>query len=65
MTARFPHADPPPRLLLLIMFGVVLLAGGGWVTKMQSLYGVQASEAARVWAGDVNDTRSHVYNTMG
>eukprot|EP00964_Phaeocystis_antarctica_P116249 scaffold80198_cov73-Phaeocystis_antarctica.AAC.10 len=44
---------------------LLLAASGGWVTKMQSLYGVQASEAARVWAGEVNDTASHVYSTMG
>ena len=47
------------------MCPALLLAGGGWVTKMQSLYGVEASEAARVWAGEVNDTESHVYSTMG
>ena len=31
----------------------------------QALYGVKASEAARVWAGEVDDTASHVYSTMG
>ena len=30
----------------------------------QALYGVKASEAARVWAGEVNDTAS-AYSTMG
>lgn len=47
------------------MLTLLNLAVGGWVTKMQSLYGVQASEAARVWAGEVNDTVSHAYSTMG
>ena len=32
---------------------------------MQSLYGVQASEAARVWAGEVCGRHCHVQSTIG
>lgn len=44
---------------------LVTAAGGGWVTQMQSKYGVTAKHAADIWAGDVSDTDSQVYKTIG
>ena len=44
---------------------LVTAAGGGWVTQMQSKYGATAKHAADIWAGDVSDTDSQVYKTIG
>ena len=44
---------------------LVTAAGGGWVTQMQSKYGATAKHAADIWAGDMSDTDSQVYKTIG
>ena len=43
---------------------LVVAAGGGWVTQMQSKYGATA-HAAEIWAGNLSDTDSQVFKTIG
>ena len=47
----------------LIVTGCAAVAG--WVTQMQSKFGVQASHAADIWASDLNEKHSQIYSTMG
>ena len=44
---------------------LVVAAGGGWVTQMQSKYGATAAHAAKIWAGNLSDTDSQVFKTIG
>ena len=44
---------------------LVVAAGAGWVTQMQSKYGATAAHAAEIWAGNLSDTDSQVFKTIG
>lgn len=46
----------------MLSLGVALI---GWVTQMQSKFGVQTSHASDIWAGNLNDSSSQIYSTMG
>ena len=41
-----------------------VLPASGWVTQMQSKYGATA-HAAEIWAGNLSDTDSQVFKTIG